>query len=206
MTQKNKIIFVDIDGPMIPIRAYYLQSQTDIVSLFDPCAVSLLNKLIEASQASIVISSTWQIQGYESCKTIFEDNGIICEFHRDWCTERKFSSTRTQEISWWLNNHPEITHYVALDDEMLDSKVLPGFVQCDTHEGFSFRNFLESKQLLDVIDDEELDLLHFLKRKELWRTQRSGDPNEHLTWEFADKLFPIKHPFEHHMFRGFAKK
>lgn len=202
MTKNNKIIFVDIDGPMIPFRAYYLPNQTKIVSLFDPCAVALLNKLIEESGAGIVISSTWQSQGYETCIEVFKDNGIVGIFHDDWNTERKLSSSRTQEISWWLNDHPEITHYVALDDELLDSKILPGFVQCDTYEGFSFRNFLEAKQFLDIVSEQELDMLLFLKRKEIWRTQRNGDPNEHLTWAFADQLFPITNDDRIHMNRG----
>ncbi len=200
--KSSKVIFVDVDGPMIPFRAYYLPNQTKIVSLFDPCAVSLLNKLTDDSGATIVISSTWQSHGYQGCKELFETNGIKGMFHEDWNTERKLSSSRTQEISWWLNDHPEITHYVALDDELLDCKVLPGFVQCDSDEGFSFRNFLEAKQLLDIIDERELDKLLFLRRKEIWRTQRHGDLNEHLTWMFADQLFPISNDNRIHMNRG----
>jgi hypothetical protein len=35
-------------------------------------------------------------------------------------------SNRVNEISGWLNKHPEVTHWVAIDD--LDLSKLPNFV------------------------------------------------------------------------------
>ena len=188
----NKICFIDIDGPLLPIRAYHLPGQTQLVTKFDPCAVSLVNKLIEDSGAKIVISSTWAQNGLEKCQELFIDNHIPAyHFHEDWMTPRKFTSARTSEIRWWLEDHPEITNYVAIDDEQLDSELLPGFVQCDAYEGFSYRNYCEARLLLGVASKEETELILYLKRKEIWRTHRIGEKNEHLTHIFADKVFPV---------------
>lgn len=191
MSNHNKIVFLDIDGPMIPSRAYFLPNQTKLVSVFDPCAVAMLNKLTDASGALIVISSTWAIHGFTECFNALKEQGVTGNLHPDWKTPRKLSSSRTSEISMWLMDHPEITDYVALDDEMLDASILPGFVQCDMDEGFSFRNYLESKILLGISDESDIQRLLHLCRKEIWRTQRHGDTKEHLTWRFADEMFPV---------------
>lgn len=189
---KNSVIFLDIDGPMIPGKARYLPNQTRLMSMFDPCASGMLNKLLVESEAKIVISSTWQSLGLEACAELLEKNGIDgSQIHSDWKTIRKMSSQRTQEILWWLDDHPEVTNYVALDDEILDAKVLPSFVQCDTMEGFSYRNFLECKHFLGIQTESDTDELLFLRRREIWRCQRHGDQFEYRTWEFADELFPV---------------
>lgn len=197
----TKILFMDIDGPMIPSRAFRLPNQTKIYSVFDPCATSMINELIKLSGARIVISSTWRKHGLDDCLDLFKTNGIDPTLlHPDWKTSCKL--TRTQEINSWIQNHPEITHYVAIDDEQLDAKILPGFVQCDMDEGFSFRNYLESKVLFDIATTEEVEKIYWLKRKEIWRTQRKNDERAHLTYKAADEIFPIELGLKPHWYRG----
>jgi HAD domain in Swiss Army Knife RNA repair proteins len=194
-----KAILVDIDGPMIPMRAYFLPQQTPIVSIFDPCAVSMLLRLVDISQAKLVVSSSWGSQGYDRCMEVFTKNGIRPElFHKDWITPRKMSSSRTQEIMMWLDRHPEVTHYVAIDDEGLDYEVLPCSVLCDAHEGFSWRNYLECCVHLDSYthDDDNnrqkyLSQIEYFKRREIWRTKRYHEPGAYLVREAADLVFPL---------------
>lgn len=152
---------------MIPMRAYHLQNQPRLVKLFDPCAVGLINRLIELSGAKIVVSSTWRQDGYDKCAKLFKDNNIDpVHFHEDWCTPpRRMSDSRTTEILQWLNNHPEVTTYVAIDDEELDSYALPYCIKCDTYEGFSWRNYIECKMYLQCVHEGE-DLQEQLKKYE----------------------------------------
>lgn len=193
-----KYVFVDIDGPMIPMRAYFLPQQTPVVSIFDPCAVSMLLRLVHASQAKLVVSSSWGTQGYDACMEVFAKNGIHPNlFHEDWVTPRKMSSSRVQEIRMWLDRHPETTHYVALDDEGLDADFLPCAVQCDAYEGFSWRNFLECCVYLDAYShpDENnrqkyLAQVEYFKRREIRRTKRPNEFGVGLTREAADLIFP----------------
>ena len=187
----NRVIFLDVDGPMIPVRAFYLPNQTPIYSIFDPCAVAMLNRLIALSDAKLVITSTWSSKGLEFVKAMLDKNGVEGDIHHDWTTPKKLTSSRTNEISWWLSNHSEVTEWVALDDERLDAAILPKFVQCDTYEGFSYRNMLEALKHLGIANKQSLDELNYLLRKEVWRLQRTGDADEHRTWAFADELFPV---------------
>lgn len=200
----TKICFVDVDGPMIPLRAYKLPKQTPIVSVFDPCAVAMLKALLDESGAKIVVSSTWGDAGKVKCAQLFRKNGLNPKqyFHEDWITPRRFSfgeTSRTMEIKGWLNNHPEVTHYVALDDESLTHDILPHAVQCDAHEGFSWRNYLEAKIMLGIYNDEaekqniEADIW-YKKRREILRTIRRTEPNAYLTQEAANLVFPRMPP------------
>jgi hypothetical protein len=193
----SKVIFLDFDGPMIPVRAYWLPNQTKpIVSTFDPVAVSLVNKLIEDSGAKLVISSSWRMQGFEEVMATLEKNGIDPKHvHEDWDTPAKFSSQRIHEIKWWLGDHPEVTHYVAIDDENLHVEFVPNAVLADAYEGFSMRNYLEARLMLDAYSADQQDrkaeheeLIGYLKKKEVWRLKRSGEIDEWKTREMVTVL------------------
>jgi hypothetical protein len=191
----SKVVFLDIDGPMIPVKAYHLAKQTKPASIFDPCATAMLLKMLEESGAKIVISSTWGQLGKVKCKALLRKNGINPSYmHDDWITPRKFSSQRMHEIKWWLDDHPEVTHYVALDDEDLLTDFVPNAVLCDSQEGFSFRNYLESRVFLDIpkhgtTADEEY--IVYCKRREVWRLARNGDDMKRELFAIADELFPV---------------
>ncbi|PPD51455.1 MAG: hypothetical protein CTY12_07830 [Methylotenera sp.] len=185
----TKVIFLDFDGPMIPNRAFFLPNQTPIYSIFDPCAVGMLNRLIALSDAKLVISSTWSSKGIDVCKEVLDKNGVEGDIHPDWTTPKRLTSSRTMEIGWWLADHSNVVDWVALDDERLDAGLLPKFVQCDTHEGFSYRNYLEALKHLNIATARDLEELRYAYCKEVWRLQRAGDPKEHRTWAFANELF-----------------
>lgn len=184
----SRIIFLDIDGPLISVRAYFLPNQTKPASMFDPCAAAMLLRLLDDSGAKIVISSIWGQHGRERCEELLSKNGINPSYlHDDWITPRKMSSTRFHEIGWWIMNHPEVTHYVAIDDEDLPVDWIANAVLCDSAEGFSLRNFKECKLLLGV---EEQNDINYMKRREIWRLARCGDPLKHTLSQIADELFP----------------
>jgi hypothetical protein len=115
---KERIIFLDIDGPMIPLRCAYLPEQTRIMTVFDPVAVSLLNQLCKEQGWKIVLHTSWvRIQGGKRTKEHCILQGILPEyFHEDsWCDEDV--NWRYTRIAKWLEDHPNITEYVILDDE-----------------------------------------------------------------------------------------
>lgn len=178
---------MDIDGPMIPLRAYGLSTNKCPVDTFDPCATNLVLQLLAKSsqdqQTKIVCSSTWGLQGHAVFEDLLERNGINhLLLHKDWCTPRKMSSSRSQEILWWLGKHPEITHYVAVDDEHLSEELVPNAVLCDGYEGFSWRNFMEAKVFLEAFDqyedrDKLITTINYHKQREIWRaTDRIPQP------------------------------
>jgi hypothetical protein len=119
MTSKSqKILFLDIDGPMIPYRCLVMPKQTPIMTLFDPVAVSLLNHLCDEHGWEIVLHSSWvRIEGGEKTHQHCIDQGIERQhFHQDaWCNEH--IDWRYSRVAEWLSRHPEVDKYVMVDDE-----------------------------------------------------------------------------------------
>ena len=202
MEKQNKVIFLDIDGPMIPVKSYMLPGHTSSAArTFDPCATAMLNRLLDQAGAQIVISSTHGQRGYDHCVELLRINGVDpAALHEDWITPRKMSSYRIHEINWWLDKHPETTHYVAIDDESLDVEWVANSVQCDGYEGFSFRNYLECCVYLECVEDAKLDehrrMIQYLKRREIWRTKRYNEDGSWKVHHFAEEMFPMPEEFK----------
>lgn len=195
-----KVIFLDIDGPMIPVRAYHLPEQTKPASVFDSIATALLNRLIKDSGAKLVISSTWRQLGREKVVAVLVKNGIDpTHLHEDWQTPLTWGSNRDREISLWLEDHPEVTNYVAIDDEQLHVDIITFAVKADTYDGLSYRNYLEARIYLNAYADDndglkqlnrDLRMIRLRKRAEVERVARRGEENEYLAQELAVELVP----------------
>lgn len=97
---------------------------------FDEKAVKVLNEILEETGAEIVVSSDWKKWAtVEEMGEYYESKGIIKKpiaftdsilyddyedfpWHRNWDLEQ----TRSLEISQYLGQNPNITHWVAIDD------------------------------------------------------------------------------------------
>jgi hypothetical protein len=106
---------------------------------FNKKAVAVLNSIIEETGAEIVVSSDWKRWAtveelgdyYESqgiikrpidatafCRDLYNDGGAAhlkdedINWNRTWMLEQE----RHVEILHWLKQHPEVTHWVAIDD------------------------------------------------------------------------------------------
>lgn len=97
----------------------------------DKKAVRILNEILEESGAEYVVSSDWRfhatleelgdyylsqgvskrpLSNTEMFKDIFPSEWAALRFRADLELER------SMEIQHWLKNHPEVTHWVAVDD------------------------------------------------------------------------------------------
>jgi hypothetical protein len=95
---------------------------------FDKKAVKVLNEILGQTGAEIVVSSDWRVWcSVEEMGDYYESKGIIkrpidftgnnidgekVTWHRNWDLE----GTRSIQIQEWLKEHPEVTHWVAIDD------------------------------------------------------------------------------------------
>ena len=149
----SKIIFLDIDGVLNSDKFYkdlsqYIRwkkakeegksrdEQIAIASI-DPEAVKWVWHIVNHTQASLVISSTWR-----------SDNRLIVKFNYMGLPEfiditpYTIQRHRGTEIQMWLDAHPEVDNYVILDDDtdMLDEQK-PFFVnttfKCGLTEGLA---------------------------------------------------------------------
>src|SRR5258706_10618505 len=119
----DKIIFLDFDGVMIPERAYWLDGQTRPVTKFDPVAVSLINRLCKKTSAKIVIVSSWRRtvlnEVPSDLKQHLIEQGIQEKFiHEDHSCPYKFTSSKYSDVSFWLDDHPEVEEHIIIDDDL----------------------------------------------------------------------------------------
>jgi hypothetical protein len=127
----NKIIFLDIDG----VLNVYCKDRDEFGCTFHKHFVDNLKWIIEKTNAKIVISSTWKIDGLEIMKKMWEKRNLpgdviditpstvdvvkngICKFYDQ--------VDRGHEIQLWIdNNKNKIETYCVIDDDndMLQSQ------------------------------------------------------------------------------------
>ena len=125
-----KIIFLDIDG----VLNSDTWDKTDTFKNgiypfkhFDPKAVSLFNKIISETNASVVLSSTWRLKyNIEEMRNIFAKVGIKCNLI-DFTPDLKINNNyvvRGNEILKWCKDNKDIigcrftdyTDFVIIDD------------------------------------------------------------------------------------------
>jgi len=163
----DKIIFLDIDGPMIPYRALFLPGQTTPMELFDPVAVSLLNNLCSSFGWKIVVHSSWiWMLGGDYTINHCVKQGIKPEhFHTEsYC--KQDINWRYDRVAEWLNRHPEVIDYAIVDDEpfkdSLNFKYPEGMslhmVLVNYYVGFTFETYNQIKaQSKPEIKEKDLD-------------------------------------------------
>jgi hypothetical protein len=99
---------------------------------FDEKAIKVLNEVLEKTGAEIVVSSDWKKwASVDEMGDYYESQGIVkkpiaftpnlseCNNYDDtfpWIRQWDLEQTRSLEIKQYLQNHPEVTHWVAVDD------------------------------------------------------------------------------------------
>ena len=160
-----KVIFVDHDGVIcLPrewgsrfrkIKRWELEGgegeppahiRLDDLNKF---AVNILNGIIIETGAELVCSSDWRLYAtLDEMKDLYIQGGLIkgpIDFTPVLQTTTKHNNIRVDEINLWLSKHPEVTHWVAVDDMDLGERVgsisgnsnggLTNFVKCREREG-----------------------------------------------------------------------
>lgn len=129
-----KVIFLDIDGVLIP-RASQVRTNRA-----DPKCVRCLNELTAATEATIVVSSTWRLglAPLELRKTL-ERWGVTARIVDR--TPDLPDATRGREIKAWLQERKQwrgdVTHIAILDDHDDLGDLLPWLVRTDGAKGLS---------------------------------------------------------------------
>ena len=99
---------------------------------FDKKAIKVLNEILEETGAEIVVSSDWKLHAtLEELGVYYESQGIIkkpialtpniqnCKDYDSnfiWSPRWESEQIRTIEIKQYLHDHPEVTHWVSVDD------------------------------------------------------------------------------------------
>jgi hypothetical protein len=95
---------------------------------FNDKAVNVLNSILEQTGAEIVVSSDWKLYcTLDELKEMFTKYGVIkqpidttpnipLKYDKSYYTKGELAEYRTIEVKQWLKDHPEVTHWVAVDD------------------------------------------------------------------------------------------
>lgn len=118
---------------------------------FDKKAVKTLNEIIEKTGAEIVVSSDWRFHAtLEELGEYYLLQGIVKKpiattemfkdiFPSEWSSLRfraNLELERSMEIQHWVDNHPEVTNWVAIDDLNMSVEFLsPRFVASNGSDG-----------------------------------------------------------------------
>jgi len=124
----RRVIFLDIDGVLAPIR------QWDRYGDLDPACIQVLNEIVAAGDADVVVSSTWR-----HGKTVAELQVMLGAEGFKGCVVDKTPSdidggSRGDEIAAWLAAHA-VSGYVIIDDHAGMGALHPHLVQTQPAHG-----------------------------------------------------------------------
>ncbi len=123
--KRKKGGFLQANDPSMPVDLRF--------DNFDQKAIKILNKVLEKTDAEIVVSSDWKRWAtLEEIGDYYQSQGIIkrpigmtkffTELNFDslkeisWSKEWRLEQERHFEILDWLSKHPEVQKWVAVDD------------------------------------------------------------------------------------------
>ena len=121
-----RVVFLDIDGVL---NYKYSKSHVGMYTGIDTIRVKRLAKIVEATGAKIVLTSTWK-DGFAVGKTKWEQPSELGRylynklrrqhlFVYDKVSDKFSWRGRRLAIDDWLKKHPEVgEQYIVLDDEM----------------------------------------------------------------------------------------
>lgn len=139
----TKVLFLDVDGVLNNTAS--LAEGVDLL----PEKVLLIRHICEQAGASIVISSTWRILFdrqtlHEFLRRLGLRNINVIDY-----TPQLRSGIRGDEIKHWLDNHPDVTNFVIIDDDsdMLDEQ-MPFFVKTHHSIGITTRDAKKAIKIL----------------------------------------------------------
>ncbi len=135
----EKIIFLDIDGVLT--NGAYVQTilkehnnEEDTIKRhimeLDPTNIANINKIIAATNAKVVITSTIRDKAYFPgvLKFLLENNIPVI------ATTKVLNYQKGEEIKRFLKENP-VNKYIILDDDYFAGFELSNFVQTDFNEG-----------------------------------------------------------------------
>lgn len=143
MNQKP-VLFLDIDGVLNYVGGPTVGGLYWLV----PEKVALLEKIIDATQCRVVLSSTWRKfnkslfaarQMLDSIGYELDDTTPILDRQTSeaWGGGLWIGARRGSEIQAWLDERPEVTRFVILDDDDDMGPLSPHWVATDSSVGLT---------------------------------------------------------------------
>ena len=119
-------LFLDIDGVL---------TKTKVFKSFDHNCVKALQKIMDSVVVSVILSSCWRHGFIDWPNNCFAPPNKAIPTLKRWFKENDLNPDslisytpflrpdhRGSEIKCWLEQHPEVEHFVILDDDSYDIK------------------------------------------------------------------------------------
>lgn len=156
----EKIIFLDFDGVLNTEHYQRLLSyqgkawKDEYGALFDPEAVLQLRRIVEATNADIVIESSWKFYGLEAMQEMWKERnlpGKILDITPSSVSDSWLMTANLDDIdpalghckgmeiaSWLSDNASKEARYVIIDDEcVIMESQSPHFLLADPYNGIT---------------------------------------------------------------------
>lgn len=166
-----KVIFLDFDGVLNSAGSFLYESRRRKEwkeqgvsgrvneTLCNVCTSNFQAVLDQYPEVKVVISSTWrELYDLEWLKQ------KLASYHIDSSrvidrTPSTIDNARNREIHMWLAQHPEVTHYVIVDDNIYDGLHLNvgRFVNTSWETGLTLDKAYEMIQLLSNENKKKLE-------------------------------------------------
>jgi hypothetical protein len=131
----RNIIFLDIDGVMLPGKAILLPGNKQAVvarldkrfsdsnPTFDPIAIHMINSIVNKAEATIVLNTTWAFgpdPAFSHIKNALIQNGLVDAFHStNPKTYTRFTGSKLISFGDWVEDYGiESDKYLVLDDDI----------------------------------------------------------------------------------------
>ena len=169
----NKIIFLDFDGVLNTqyyqeqLQSHSKKCQDEYGALFDPNAVKQLKRIIDATNADIVVESSWKYYGLDAMKELWKVRnlpGRIIDITPSTISDEYLLSSDLEnihpsllhckgvEIASWLSKYEtQDIRYVIIDDEyvILNSQ-LSHFILTNPYEGITEE---QANQAISILNE-----------------------------------------------------
>jgi len=127
-TVTRRVVFLDIDGVLAPIREW------DRYGDLDPACIQVLNEIVAHGGADVVVSSTWR-----HGKTVAELQEILAAegfigFVLDKTPTGAPGTGRGDEIAAWLTEH-SVGGFVIIDDHLDMGELRTHLIQTHSARG-----------------------------------------------------------------------
>ena len=119
----TNIIFLDIDGALnsMPYANSIVHTPNEHQEI-NPFNLQQLSTIYNACNCKIILSSTWRtidVNDNEDCKNMYAylKNTLASKQMFIYDKTPVINNNRPLEIKTWLTQHPNVTHFVILDDD-----------------------------------------------------------------------------------------
>lgn len=162
---QDAVIFLDIDGVLHSLYGN---------DIFKESCCDLLEKIIRGTRASVVLSSTWRLQerSVAMVNALLKRRQLasIIDRTKDLSTIFNMHVPREAEVCEWLDRHPKVSRWIAIDDMDLQSdhteharRMRGHFVQTNPYTGLVPHNaelairLMQQQKPTRMLEDQPVD-------------------------------------------------